>query len=173
MTVRGYPFDTTDPAGSVTELEWRRMMRWIMQSGVVLDQLNEFVVAQRAAGANMSVDVATGEAFVVGHYVRSDAIESVAIGNNATGNARIDLVVVGFDFVANTASVYALVGAAGGPVAPTPTEDITTLWEIPLAQILVDAGQSTSIVDAKITDERDIIDPYAGGGSIIEVQVFS
>lgn len=174
MTVRGYPFDTTAPSGSVTELEWRRLMRWIMQTGVVLAQLNEFAVAERAAGANMSVEVETGEAFIVGHYVRSDAVVSLAIDDNATGDDRIDLVVVGFDFVANTADVYVLQGAAGGPVAPTPTEDITTLWEIALAEVLVAAGESTSIVDADITDVRTIVDPYGGGGSsVLEVQVFS
>lgn len=157
MTVRGYPFDTTDPEGSVTELEWRRMMRWIMQTGVVLAQLNEFLVAERAAGANMSVEAATGEAFVVGHYVRSDAVVSLAIGDNATGDDRIDLVVVGFDFVANTADVYVKQGAAGGPVAPVPTEDITTEWEIPLAEVLVAAGENVSIVDGDITDVRTIV----------------
>lgn len=160
MTVRGYPFDTTDAAGSVTELEWRRLMQWIMPSGVIRGADNGFAVTQRAAGANMSVDVATGQAFIVGHYVRSDAVESVAVANNATGNPRIDTIVVGFDFVANTSSVYLVAGVAAAAPAPTDlTQDLTTVWEIPLAYVYVAAGENVSIDNAEISDRRQYADP--------------
>lgn len=162
MTIRGYPTD--DLTNPTTELEWRKMMRWLMEPGVIDGQLNEMAVSQRAAGANMSVDVATGHAFLVGHMVISEAIESVPITSNGTGNPRIDTVVVGFDFAANTADIYALAGTpAGSPVAPTLTTDLATLWEIALANIAVAAG-AVSIVTANITDQRNIVDPFAGGG---------
>ena len=160
MTVRGYPFDTTDPAGSVTELEWRRLMQWIMPSGVLRGADNAFAVTERAAGANMSVDVATGQAFIVGHYVRSDAVESVAIPDNATGNPRIDTIVVGFDFVANASSIYRVAGATAAAPAPAAlTQDLTTKWEIPLAYVYVAAGENVSIVNAEISDRRQYADP--------------
>lgn len=160
MTVRGYPFDTTDDAGSVSEVEWRRLMRWLMPSGVLRGEANGFAVTERAAGPNMSVSVATGEAFLVGHYVRSDAIESVAISNNATGNPRIDTIVVGFDFAANSADVYVLEGTAAAAPAPADlTQDIDTKWEIPVAFIYVAAGESTSITDSEISDARQYAAP--------------
>jgi hypothetical protein len=162
VTIDGYPTD--DLTNPTTELEWRKMMRWLMEPGVILGQLNEYAVSERAAGANMSVDVATGHAFLVGHMVISDAIESVPITSNGTGNPRIDLVVIGFDFATNVADIYALAGTpAGSPVAPTPTEDLDTLWEIGLASIAVAAG-AVSILTANITDVRTIVDPFAGGG---------
>lgn len=161
MTIRGFPTD--DPLDPTTELEWRRMFRWLMESGVLADQLNELAVSQRGAGANMSVDVASGHSFHVGHMMISDAVTSVAIPNNGTGNDRIDLIVAGFDFAANEANIYRLAGTPDpAPVPPDPTQDILTLWEVPLAEVLVEAGESTSIVDADITDARTIVHPYEG-----------
>lgn len=163
MTIRGFPTD--NPLDPTTELEWRRMMRWLMEPGVILGQLNELAVSERAGGANMSVDVASGHSFHVGHMMISDAVTSVAIANNGTGNDRIDLIVAGFDFAANLANIYRLAGTPDvAPVPPVPTTDILTLWELPLAEVLVAAGESTSIVNADITDVRVIVNPYSGGG---------
>lgn len=50
-------------------------------------------VSQRAAGANMSVDVAAGNILSIGTALTVSATNLV-IGANATGNPRIDLVVV-------------------------------------------------------------------------------
>lgn len=156
MTEQGYPFDgqTTD------EQMWRRLMRWIMASGVLRGEDDALLVGPRGAGANMSVDVASGQAFAVGHYYRSDAVVSLAIGNNGSGNPRIDTVVVGWDFAANTASVYVLPGVTAAAPAPADlTQDLAAKWEIPLAYIYVAAGESTSIDVGEIADARQWAGP--------------
>lgn len=164
MTVRGYPFDTTDPAGSVTELEWRRMMRWLLadRHGVIDGQENELLVQERSAGANMSVEVLTGQAFAVGNYGRNDATLAVPIENGDPANPRIDVIVFGWNFATNTAAIYVLEGVpAGAPVPTAVTQDITTLWEEPLAEVAVAANESVSIQSADITDVREMVDPAA------------
>ena len=42
---------------------------------------------------------------------------------------------------------------AASPSAPTPTQDVATVWEIPLKSVLVDPGVS-AIVSGKLTDAR-------------------
>jgi hypothetical protein len=71
-----------------------------VQEGVV--GANDLKVAQRAAGgANMSVDIAAGSAFVQGdttsrqglYHAYNDALVNLAIGNNSTGNPRLDQII--------------------------------------------------------------------------------
>lgn len=71
-----------------------------LQEGIV--HFGDFKVSQRGAGANMSVDVAAGESWVDGdsavdqgfYHVVNDATVNVAIANNASGNPRIDTLVL-------------------------------------------------------------------------------
>jgi hypothetical protein len=127
--------------------------------------VNDLKVSQRAAGANMSVDVAGGlcviegtESATQGAYVcRSDATPTnVAIAASNASLARIDLIVAKvqdafYSGATNAWSIVAVTGtASGSPVAPgAPVNSLT------LAQILVPAA-STSVVNANITDKRVI-----------------
>jgi C1q domain len=125
-----------------------------------------FVVAQHAAGANMSVDVAAGRAVVPGtdtasqgsYYCWSDAIVNVPINTApGTGQSRIDVIVVQVrdDFVIgggnNDFQVTVIQGTAattGSQVAPAiPASSVA------LARIAV-GPNVTSILTANITDVR-------------------
>lgn len=157
MTITAYPFDA-GAGSSITEAQWRRMMRRIGVIDSVINEpsgsLNKLAVSQRAAGANLSVDVASGEAFLNGHFMSSDAVENLAVGSNSSGNPRIDRVVVRLDATFNTIVLAVLAGTPGAsPVPPTLTQAIDGVWEISLAQIAV-ANGAASIVTANITDER-------------------
>lgn len=106
-------------------------------------------VAQRAAGANMTVDVAAGGVSVNG-VPKSVASTNVAIGAADATNPRIDLVVCN-----GSGTVSVLAGtAAASPKAPTLD---TTTYAL-LAVIDVPATQ-TAINTAQITDGRIILSP--------------
>lgn len=129
----------------------------------VLD-LASFAVTQRAAGANMSVDVAVGRAVVTGddqanqgnYLVTSDALINAAIGAAPGSNSRIDRVVLRINDpnaggpAGDSATVAVIAGtAAASPVAPaTPTSAISlaTIGPIPVGTV--------AITTAMITDTR-------------------
>lgn len=155
MTQTYYPFDAGAGA-NVTEAQWREMARLWLPTGVIDGELNELAVSERAAGANLSVDVASGVAWVRGHYFKSDAVENLAISAAHATLGRIDRVIVRVDFTANTVALAVLEGtAAASPAAPSLTQNTST-WEISLAQVSVPATDTT-IANAQITSERTII----------------
>lgn len=129
---------------------------------------NHFKVSQRAAGANMSVDVAAGRAYVLGtdcYPVRSTDIVNQAIASNSSGNPRIDAIVLYIDKSAspttsadNVAKITVVNGTpAASPAAPTDSAIQTALGAsnpfIRLANVTV-ANGAASIVNANIADAR-------------------
>lgn len=150
-----FPFDAGAGA-NVTEAQWREMARLWLPTGIIPaadSSLNELAVSQRGAGANMSVDVATGWAWILGEFGALTVATNVGISANATGNPRIDLVVLRADFVNNNVVLDVLVGTpAVAPVEPVLTQN-SSMWEIPLAAIDV-AAAAVSILTASIRDRR-------------------
>lgn len=143
-----YPFDAG--AGSVvTEAMWTKMAKHWLPSGVLDGELNKFAVTTDGSGRDLQI--ASGRAWLSGHFFESDAQETVTLDANATGGTRIDRVVIRLDWTANTIDFAVLTGAAGGAV-PALTQS-AVIWEIPLAQIAV-ANGAVNIVAADITDQR-------------------
>lgn len=157
MTQTYFPFDSGAGA-SVTESEWRKMASLWLSDGVIRGDLDGLAVSQRATSANASVDVATGRAWVDGHFYESDAVENLTIDANSSGNARIDRIVVKADLSANTIALAVVKGTAAATPTPPALTQSASVWEIPLARVAV-ADSFTSIADADITDERQ----YAAG----------
>lgn len=124
----------------------------------------ELAVSQRAAGANMSVDVAAGRAVVPmtdapnqgSALCRSTAVNNLTVGGApAAGLTRIDLVV---------ARVYdaSLIGGSingwqleivPGTAASTPAAPAVPASAIPLAQISIASGVA-SVTNAMISNRR-------------------
>ena len=148
-----------------------------MVSGDVLEGLN---VSQRGAGANMSVDIAVGDAFVrrsdgsYAHPVFNDAVYNQAISAADGSNPRRDLVVLYVDYgqapstaVSNNTNgvvkIKVVVGTpAGSPVDPNDAAIQSSVgagnpYTI-LARVRVPAGQ-TSINNSLIDDLRSLIRP--------------
>lgn len=133
------------------------------QSGVTpLD--GQFAVTQRAAGANFSVDVAAGHAFVLGTDVAfqgvygcwNDAVANVTVpGPPASGTEVHRLVLQVKDRFNNalwtgyTANLILLADTGSGTPAQ-PASSIT------LALISVSAGQA-SVLNANIADQRPML----------------
>lgn len=159
MALIYFPFDA-GPGASVTEDQWRKMARFWRDTGVLANEDNQFAVSEHAPN-DMSVDVATGKAWLRGHYLESTSVVNVALTAAHASLNRIDRIILRVDFGANTIAVDKLTGAPGAsPSAPALTQS-TSVWEISLAQVSVPAAD-TSIQNAQITDERTF---SIGGGS--------
>jgi hypothetical protein len=131
--------------------------------GVLLPSSGGLLVAQRAAGTNMSVDIAAGSCVVVGddeanqgsYFCKSTAVENVVIGAAPGSDSRIDLVVARVRDATVTGGVSSdwILEVIPGTVAASPVVPATPATAIPLAKVLVTAGD-TAITNAMITDLR-------------------
>lgn len=117
---------------------------------------------QVIASGGSNIDVKVGAALVNGKLYETDAAITMAVGANASGNPRIDTVVLRTDYVAQTIRPVIVQGTpAASPVRPTLTQN-TTLWEMPLADIAVANGFSTiSVLDIK---DRRRVAKHSGAG---------
>lgn len=132
---------------------------------------SDFLVTQRGAGANKSVDVAGGVGYVLNSSYsalsatntrfwrdKMTATENVVIADNASGNPRIDVIALEIDTGASpddeATNVGQLVVIQGTPAA-SPTAPSLDANQIKLAQVAV-ANGFTSITNANITDYRKI-----------------
>lgn len=109
------------------------------------------VHATTPATTNVTVEI--GAALVNGRLYRSTAAEAMTVQPNASGNDRIDTVIVRADFTAQTIRLVVKQGTpAASPVRPTLQQD-ASVWEIPLADIDVANGFAT-ITAANITPRQ-------------------
>jgi hypothetical protein len=152
----------------------------------VLGGLN---VSQRAAGANMSVDIAIGDAIIprsdgtYSHPAFNDAVINQAITTADPSNPRRDIVVLYVDYgqapstgVSNNTNgvikVKVVAGTpAGSPVDPTDTAIQTSVGAgnpfIKLARARIGAGV-TSVGNSVIDDLRRMASSHAQGGWLYE-----
>jgi hypothetical protein len=138
-------------------------------SGVVDGQLNEAAVT--AAGTDMEVDIDTGAFLVLGHPYRNTGSYAVVIGDNTSGNPRIDRIVLRHTRKGQTEegqAIFAVVAGtpAASPSAPALTQSAAT-WEIGLAQVAV-ANGATSIAQGNLTDERTFVAPVYVDGAVLK-----
>lgn len=149
----------------------------LMDSGIqegVVDGPNMKVTQRAAGGANMSVDIAEGAAFVKGdltsrqglYHVYNDALSNIAIGLNSSGNPRVDQIICRVldsqDGLAGAdmAQFEVLPGTATAGANLTNRNGAATLplTAMRVADVLVASGAS-SITNASIRDRR----PWAHG----------
>lgn len=139
----------------------------VMREGIV--RRNHYKVAQRGAGANMSVDVAAGEAWVKGdasteqgyyHVVNDATVNATVTAANAT-NPRIDAVVLAVNDSTEIggADSYLIEVIAGTPTAGATLANLKGLpaigaTKLLLSYVLVPAA-ATKIETASIGGLRD------------------
>ena len=144
-----YPFS----GQTLGNTDWQRYLTTARNDGVVPGALNIMAVSQRAAGANMSVDMASGRVIIQGIFAEFGSTKNVVISTADATNPRIDVIVVRLNNTDGRIELDVLTGTpAGSPSAPALTQNTTT-WEVALAQVAVGAG-AASIVNANITDRR-------------------
>lgn len=133
--------------------------------------LGDLIVAQRAAGANMSVDVAAGAAIVIGtdaafqgkYLCKSTAVTNVTIAAApSTGNSRIDLIVAEVRDADQNGGTHNdwIIAAVTGTAATTGTQVAPSApaSSYVLAQIAV-GPTVTTIVNANVSDLRVFASP--------------
>lgn len=107
--------------------------------------------------ASTNIEVKIGAALITGTLYWNDATATLSIGANASGNPRIDTVILRKDYVAQTVRLAVKQGTpAGTPVPPSMTQIAGVTWEIPIADIAVANGFST-IVNANITNRHEFV----------------
>lgn len=115
--------------------------------------LHEPLAVTQTGIASVNIEVQRGSALVNGRLYETDAVVTLTIAANSSGNPRIDTVILRTDFVLQTVRLVVKQGTpAASPTPPTLTQD-ATIWEMPLANIAVANGFST-IVQANITQRR-------------------
>jgi len=107
--------------------------------------------SQRAAGANMSVDVAAGVVRINGTRYTEAGVTNLIVSAADVTNPRIDLIV--YDQSAGNPAIV-----AGTPSVYPQVPDVTDDLDIPLALVYV-AANETEITDAEITDIRSGVKP--------------
>lgn len=107
------------------------------------------------------ITVKPGGALVDGTLYYSDADENLTVAANASGNPRIDTVILRKDFTAQTVRLAIKQGTpAATPSAPALTQS-GSLWEIPLADIAV-ANLFASISAADIRQNAYFVNAADG-----------
>lgn len=121
------------------------------------DGTHETLYVEETAPVSAAVYVRPGRALVHGTFYESTATETVAIAPNASGNDRIDIVVLEKDWTAQTIRLAVEQGTpAGAPVPPTLTQTSGVLWQIPLAHVAV-ANEFVTLSNANISDARHFV----------------
>lgn len=152
----------------------RALLNMIWKAEGITDA-SALAVSQRGAGANMSVDVAAGQAVVAGddsgaqgkYGVWNDATKNLTISASDPTNARYDLVVarVKDSFYSGASNAFSLEVITGTP-AGSPAEPSLPNNCLKLAVVAV-AASATSITNANITDARVIARPwYTAWGTV-------
>lgn len=151
-------------AGTYSAKEDRAMVDGFFGAeGVINVPAGGFAVTQRAAGANNSVDVASGLCVIQGddeseqgkYLVRNVGSTNVALTAAPVSNSRYDLVYVRVNdaTAGGPAGDNAAFGVLAGTAAASPTVPTTPTSAIALATVLRTAGD-TSVTTAMITDVR-------------------
>lgn len=150
----------TGDAGPYSDTDWQTLWQAIIgfganraNSGVFLmsgTEPNDGLKVQAQAGPTTSVDVLQGAALVQGIAYLSDATEVFTPAANASGNPRIDSIVLQADYALQTVRLVLKQGTpAASPVAPSLTQSAGVMWEIRVADLTL-ANGFTSIAQSVI-----------------------
>lgn len=163
MAQTSRPWQGTSPgdAGPYSAQQWQILYENIIglgasrsNVGILLgtgQQPTDPLRVQAQSPATTAIDVMPGAALVQGIAHINTAKVSFTIAANASGNPRIDTLVLRADYALQTVRLAVLQGTpAASPSVPALTQSANVLWEIPLADIAV-ANAFVTITQANIT----------------------
>lgn len=148
MTERSYPFVD----GATTDAEFSAMFRQVFPNSV-LGAYGSTALSLTADSSGMRVTLQPGNGFVRGHFYRNQDPLALTIGQNTSGQARIDTVVLRLQYGTVKAIKAVVVPGAPGGGAPALTQTDTGTYDLPLWNIKVAAGAPT-IGPADLVDRR-------------------
>lgn len=170
MTEYGLPFDgvligdaTKAPYSAV---EWARQWKLRHGSGVLLPNYGVFkgtgngtyealeVLETNPVSTNIEVQIGAG--LIDGRFYETTAVVALPVNANASGNPRIDTVILRLDYVLQTVRLVVKQGTPGvSPVRPSMQQD-SSFWEIPLADVAVANGFAT-LAQSTITQRQQVV----------------
>lgn len=142
---------TTDTSGDgttkYTEVNWTTFISILFSR----DTASEGVLWGRGNNLNATIGgglftLQSGYAIDAGFFYWNTASFNISIPAT-TANTRRDLIVLRVDYNANTVRAERLVGVEGA-AAPIPTRN-SSIWEIPLWEVVVPLSGSSSLVDRR------------------------
>ena len=155
MAVRADQYFWFNGVGDVDHTNWGAYWAPIISSGVFGDLRNKMLITANSSG--MYVYAATGEVLIYGVRGVFESTTDLTITAAHGSLPRRDLVVARATFLNEGESYVELAVKAGtpasSPVAPELSQMPGQLWEIPLAEVLVEAGVNT-IPAGAVTDKR-------------------
>ncbi len=148
-------FDAVGSDRQYTSADFAAVLARFLKNGYIPGVGGELAITATDP-ASMMVSEATGEAMVWGRWYGNDTAKTLNITAADPSNPRIDRIVLKLDLDPATRSVSVVVKTGTPAASPLVPELIrtTTVWEIPLARVVVDAGVGTITAD-KIVDERN------------------
>jgi hypothetical protein len=146
----------------------RRMLLTMTDGAEGYYATGDLLVSEKAGGADMSVDVAAGRAWVLGtedtfqgvYHIENRLLTNVVVSAADSSDPRIDLLVAKIEDAnySGSLSLWSLAVVtgtpAGSPSAPTQPANSLLLGTIAVA------ASAASIVDANITDNRTQYNPH-------------
>lgn len=153
MAETSWPFHDGVDGTPVLETQWSIMARQWSATGVV-GIPGDTNLQCYGNSSGLEVHVRAGRAGVRGHWYDSDAVETLAISANSSGNPRIDRVVLQLDPSADEAVLAVLTGTpAASPSAPALTQTDDGVYELSLGFVAV-ANGAAGIDAGNVSDDR-------------------
>lgn len=149
MAQTSFPFENIDVSETQFS-QWARNFQDTGVNGVPGDA--KLLVSGDDSG--LQVRVASGQAFVRGHYYINTAQETIAI-DTAGSDTRIDAIVLELDVTLNSITLKAIEGVpvVANPVPPTLVQSDAGIYQLLLAHVVI-ANSATTIVSGDVTDKR-------------------
>lgn len=172
MAEFSYPFDAGSGA-IVTEDDWSDMAKNWQDDGVVSDALTVTALEVETLAEPNEIFVNPGMAVIQGFMYRNTTALPLTFSSNASGNPRMDRVVLRLDRTTNVIEAAIKEGTpAASPVAPD-VDTVYPIHEISLGYYTVTAGSSlalTVLPERPFTSRRIIVSDDLGTapkGSIV------
>lgn len=157
MAEQSFPFENVD----TTESQFSQWATNFQDTGVQGSPADTKLKVT-AEGSTLSVNVASGQAFIRGHYyINTDSIPLTL--TTAGLDTRIDYVVIELDPALNTIAAKIVQGTAvaSDPVAPTLTQTDTGIYQLPVALITI-PNSTLAVTNEMITDVRTFMSNRVG-----------
>lgn len=152
MAQQSFPFEDID----VTETQFSQWASNFQDYGVK-GVPGDTQLKVTGDDSGLQVRVATGQAFIRGHYFINTTQATVSIAT-AGALTRIDAIVLELDVVSNQVILKAVQGTAvaSDPVAPVLTQTETGIYQMLLAYVTI-PNDAVSIVFGDVTDRRSFM----------------
>jgi hypothetical protein len=167
-----FPFQT-GAGTAVTEARWKAMAARWMGSGVIGAAFRgaadtSLKPSIPGGGSGPTFGLTAGEAYLDGLVYDNSAPLTKSAINNASGNPRIDRLVLKRDTTAKTITAHILEGATAASPDPPALTGSSTVSYLAIARATVAGGGTTysNMVDERVfTGVRHLVGPETGSGA--------